>query len=208
MGSTPELVWWKDSQKDKMTGIPATTAMMIRVGASRIQASRPWPSLSAFFLCLWPSPSVAGKLRGSAVAVAMRLPPLRNALSSRRSTWLRREPCGHQLLDQSLQLGLQCLQGRIGLSLTLECAIGGILDRQGDITVLHGLRTWLGGLDRLELRRHERELLHRLRVASTAPPAPATFEVARGVRLLLSFEDMNFKKSTAVPLFSAFLAIA
>ena len=52
-----------------MTGIPATTAMMIRVGASRIQASRPWPSLSAFFLCLWPSPPVAGRLRGSAVAV-------------------------------------------------------------------------------------------------------------------------------------------
>src|SRR6188472_3091219 len=95
----------------------------------------------------------------------MRLPPLRNALSSRRSTWLHREPCGHQLLDQSLQLCLQCLQGRIWLSLTLECTVCGILDRQSDVTVLDGLRTWLGGLDRLELDRHEGELLNQVGVA-------------------------------------------
>src|SRR5829696_2028934 len=94
----------------------------------------------------------------------MRLPPLRNALSSRRSIWLRREPRGQLLLDQSLQLGLQCLQGRIWLSLTLQCAIGGILDRQGDIAVLDGLRTWLSGLDRLEQGREEGVLLQDVRI--------------------------------------------
>src|SRR4030095_12443696 len=68
-------------------------------------------------------------------------------------------------LYQSLQLCLQCLQGRIWLSLTLECTVCGILDRQSDVTVLDGLRTWLGGLDRLELDRHEGELLNQVGVA-------------------------------------------
>ena len=51
-GSTPALVWKNDSRIDMSTGMPATTMMTSRVGASRIQANRPWPSLSAFFLCL------------------------------------------------------------------------------------------------------------------------------------------------------------
>ena len=41
LGSTPVLVWKNASRMDMTTGMPATTAMTIRVGASRIQASRP-----------------------------------------------------------------------------------------------------------------------------------------------------------------------
>src|SRR5215213_7943684 len=102
------------------TGIPATTRMMMRVGASNNQASRPCPSLRALFLCLWPSSVAAGTFRASAVAVAIRLTS---------SYEMHRVPgsavaepgtrTDSYLLDQSLQLALQCLQGRIGSSLTL-----------------------------------------------------------------------------------------
>ena len=71
-GSTPWLVWKNDCWIEMTTGIPATTAMTSKVGARRIQASRPCPSLKAFFLCFWPPSATGVMLRGSAVAVAMR----------------------------------------------------------------------------------------------------------------------------------------
>ena len=165
VGSTPELVWKKDSRMDKMTGIPATTS---DDDQGRRQQDPGQPALA-----------IAQRVLLVLVAVALggrQTPRFRGGCRHAATSFVKcaefpaqhlaapGTSCGHQLLDQSLQLGLQCLQGRIGLSLTLECAVGGILDRQGDVTVLHGLRTWLGALDRLELRRHERELLGQIRV--------------------------------------------
>ncbi len=54
-----------------MTGMPAITKMTSIVGASNIQANRPWPSLNAFFLRLWPSLPAATELLLTAVAVAI-----------------------------------------------------------------------------------------------------------------------------------------
>ena len=92
LGSTPVLVWKKASRIDMATGIPATTRMTMRVGANSIQAQSALTIARRVLLYAcghrlrWPANS------RFAVAVAMRLPPLRNAPSSQRSTWLRREP--------------------------------------------------------------------------------------------------------------------
>src|SRR5215203_4482610 len=160
VGSTPEFVAKNDSRIDMSTGIPATTRMMMRVGASNNQASRPCPSLRAFFLCLWPSSVAAGTFRASAVAVAIRLTSSCEMHRVPGSTVAEPGTRGGQLLlDQSLQLALQGLQGRVWSSLTLKCTIGSILDRQCDITILDGLRPRLGGLDRLKQDRVHRVLL-------------------------------------------------
>src|SRR5687768_10646669 len=91
------------------TGMPATSKMTARLGASKIQASLPWPSLKAFFLCLWPSPWTWGDLPTAVVVAIAGYLLLR---TDPGATWRsRRNRCTatgiNGLLDQALQLGLQ-----------------------------------------------------------------------------------------------------
>ena len=112
------------------------------------------------------------------------------------------------LLDQRLQLGLQSLQRGVRCGLTLQGAVGGVLDGQGDITVLDGLRPRLGGLDRLEQGRRRTGTSSADRDRRTAPRASACRGRLRRCPSGSPASDMNLRKSTAVPLFSAFLAMA